>query len=216
MACVPGALDRLREWAPQFPGSIGAHLQLTDGRPCSEPAKVPSLVDRTGAFPGRRSIPSRFNPREVALEWRAQIDALRGAGLHLTHIDSHHHLHWHSELFDIYVEIAREYRLSARTFQGVASERLRLAGIRSADYCAAGFYSDEPSMESLLSVIVEAKGQTPEGGLIELVSHPGHACEELKLRSVYVRQRERELKVLTDAGLIPNLAELAVELVEIE
>jgi hypothetical protein len=215
MACVPGSLELLRIWAPQFAGRIGAHLQLTDGRPCSDASQIRSLVDKKGAFPGRRSLPWPFNPQEVAMEWRAQIQALRDAGLEITHLDSHHHVHRQPELFLVYRELAREYGLSARTCSG-GTARLREAGVRCADHCETGLYCDAPSLEVLLCVILRAKLQMPNGGLIELVSHPGHVTEELHARSVYVRQRPRELEILTTPDLSCRLAELAIELVDKE
>jgi len=214
MACVPGSLDRVRLWAPQFPGPIGAHLQLTDGHPCADPSRVPTLVDQQGAFRGRKSTPPEsFNPREVAVEWRAQIEALRGAGIAVTHIDTHHHLHRHEEISGIYLDLAREYNLAARTGPG-KSRALRKAGIQCADYCETRFFSEDPSIESLLHLVLLAKSKVPAGGLIEVVCHPGRASPELEARSTYVAQREKELEILTRPDLRGRLSRVSIELVD--
>jgi len=215
MACVPGSLDLLRAWAPQFPGQIGAHLQLTDGRPCTDPSRIPSLVDENGAFRGAKSLPRPFNPEEVALEWRAQIEALRGVGIQLSHIDSHHHVHRRPELFVVYRDLARDFNFSARTCAGRTTD-LRATGIRCADHCETGFYSNDPSINSLLQAVLRAKLKTPPGGLIEVVCHPGYVTEDLATRSVYVSPRQKELDILTDADLTARLAKLSIELVDLQ
>lgn len=215
MASVAGSLERLRTWASQFSGPIGAHLQLTDGRPCTDPSRVPSLVDENGLFRGGSSLPWPFDPEEVALEWRAQIQALRGAGIDVRHVDTHHHVHRQPEVFQVFRDLAREYDLPARTCVG-GTIALREAGVQCADHCESGLYGDDPSIESLIQAVIRAKFNTPADGLIELVCHPGYVTDDLAALSVYVSQRQKELEILTDPDLRPRLAKLSLELVDEE
>src|SRR5262249_35921917 len=78
---------------------VGLHFNITQGRPVAGASRVPSLVDGRGEFWGTsgallaRAATGRLNPGEAALELRAQIERALGAGLRLTHVDSHKHSH---------------------------------------------------------------------------------------------------------------------------
>jgi len=157
-----------------------------------------------------------FDPEEVALEWRAQIVALRSAGVELNHLDTHHHVHCqHSSLLKVYLELARESNVPARTIPSL-HKSLRWAGVQSADHCETGFYSDDPSVGSLSSAIIHGKTLTRTGGLIEVVCHPGYVTADLATADTYVSQRGKELEILTDPDLLKRLAKLSIEVVEQE
>src|SRR5574337_787269 len=76
--------------SPQL--GVGIHLNLTQGRPVSDPYRVPSLVDEGGCFFGgpaslaRRILLGKVRPAEVEREFAAQIEKVRGAGLEMTHL----------------------------------------------------------------------------------------------------------------------------------
>ena len=77
---------------------VGVHLNLTRGRPCSPPERIPTLVGPDGAF---RSTPAfftgavagRIDAAHLAVELRAQVERALATGLTLSHLDSHSH--WH-------------------------------------------------------------------------------------------------------------------------
>ena len=81
--------------------SFGVHLTFVgDGneRPCSDPADVPHLVDAEGRFEATNRIRLRAALRripaaEVEREVVAQVSAVREAGIAVSHVDSHRHLH---------------------------------------------------------------------------------------------------------------------------
>lgn len=92
--------------------SIGLHVMLSDGYPVLSPAEIPGLVNGNGHFdksPIRAGITywrSRKNlAHQIEAEVKAQFDKVEKAGIHLTHVDCHHHLHIHPFLFPI---IAKE------------------------------------------------------------------------------------------------------------
>lgn len=101
--------------APQL--GVGAHLNLTEGRPVSPASGVPSLVNEEGCFFGgpvtlaRRIIGGKIRPAEIERELRAQIEKISSAGVSLTHVDGHKHIHLLPALFEIVVRLAREYRI---------------------------------------------------------------------------------------------------------
>lgn len=84
---------------PQF--SFGVHLTyVSDGveRPVSEPADVPALCAADGQFlPSQTvrllAVRNRIPPDQIERETVAQIALLRDAGVPISHVDSHGHLH---------------------------------------------------------------------------------------------------------------------------
>jgi chitin disaccharide deacetylase len=95
----------------------GVHLCITGGeRPVSAPRDVPSLLSG-GAFRGHwpavllALTAGRIRRAEVEREWEAQITRAEGAGLRVTHLDSHQNLHLHPLLFPVAVALARRFRV---------------------------------------------------------------------------------------------------------
>ena len=92
----PAAVARLAALRPGV--SLGAHLNLTTGRPLTPAGDLPSLVDGEGNFHSlavltRRSLVRRTRRAEVARELGAQIARLRDIGVAIDHLDSHEHVH---------------------------------------------------------------------------------------------------------------------------
>jgi predicted glycoside hydrolase/deacetylase ChbG (UPF0249 family) len=103
---------------------IGVHLVLTSEwnrrnkwGPVLGSDAVPSLVDGEGhlwSHPGR--LFARARPREAEAELRAQVMKALGAGIDVSHVDSHMFvLHgWHPVYRDMYVRIASDFGLPMR------------------------------------------------------------------------------------------------------
>ena len=205
MACAPGAVERLRRWAPEISGYIGVHLQLTSGTPVLAPARVPSLVREDGRFPARRKEIHSPEPDEILAEWQAQIECLLGAGIEPTHLDSHHHVHGLPTLFPAFCELARRYSLPARSLDTNMTRDLRAAGVVCVDQTLTGWYGGKLSISSLLQVLREGALEHPAAKSFELMCHPGQVDEGLLSLSRYVTEREVELAVLTDLHLPQEL-----------
>jgi len=96
----------------------GVHLCITGGeRPVSAPRDVPSLlsgVSFRAHWPGvlLALTAGRIRRAEVEREWEAQIARAEGAGLRVTHLDSHQNLHLHPFLFPVAVALALQFRVS--------------------------------------------------------------------------------------------------------
>jgi hopanoid biosynthesis associated protein HpnK len=96
---------------------VGCHLTLVDGQPTLPPARVPSLIEDDGQF--HRSwkpfivscLLGRISLREVEQELTAQIDRIRSAGLTLTHLDAHKHVHAYPPIFAIVMQLAERFRI---------------------------------------------------------------------------------------------------------
>jgi len=96
MANMPGTAEALRR-APQLAGqaSFGVHLNLCEGRPLTQGS---TLADADGRFLRKRALATRalsgkLSLRELEAEVTAQIGLLRDAGIRISHLDGHKHLH---------------------------------------------------------------------------------------------------------------------------
>lgn len=79
--------------------SFGVHLTYVDGLKPVMPVKdIPSLVDDDGMFRQSNAVRKlammlRLPKKEVIAESQAQIDKMEAAGVKVSHLDSHGHLH---------------------------------------------------------------------------------------------------------------------------
>jgi hypothetical protein len=96
------ATDQAFEFARGNPElDVGVHLSFTGDfgqRPLAGAERVPSLVDPEGRFlPVRtmrsRALAGRLAQGELELEIEAQVRAVREAGVQVSHVDSHRHVH---------------------------------------------------------------------------------------------------------------------------
>lgn len=101
---MPGmpATDEAVTYARAHPElDVGVHLTFVgegDERPLSAREHIPGLVDAEGRFlPTRtvrlRALAHRLPVDQIERELAAQIEAVRDAGVDVSHVDSHRHLH---------------------------------------------------------------------------------------------------------------------------
>jgi predicted glycoside hydrolase/deacetylase ChbG (UPF0249 family) len=211
---------------------LGLHLNLTEGEPVRLGHKT--LVGEDGRFFGkeearRRAAERLFDPDEVAAETEAQIDVLLEAGLKVTHLDGHQHIHVYGNLAEPIARAAsgrgiRCFRspddhLVPPGFDDAARlaqvEEYRQAAVRSLPvYARARMRSTEHFGGVALSGILNAERllqairDLPEG-LTELMVHPGRAAAESGFDGP---DRERELEALTDPRVRDLLREQKVQL----
>jgi len=229
---LPGALEDVAQASRQAPAlGLGVHLNLTLGRPILEPGHVPSLVAPDGNFQSADALASNagcLDTREVAAEWRAQIEAFRSTGAVLDHLDSHHHAALLSpSLWEVCLGLAAEYGCglrpsaprearddilfsrfpkSARRFAKYEARRqLHERHIPSVDGLVTRFYADRATLPVLLSILTSI----PDG-TTELMCHPGWVDEQLQRESGYAQAREHELLVLTSALALQTAAGLRI------
>lgn len=113
-AATADAITRIRQ-RPSF--GVGCHLALVDGEPTLSPEQVPTLVAHDGRF--RRSwkpfivacLAGRVSYGEVERELTAQIQTLRSAGIALTHLDAHKHVHAFPPIFEIVARLAVRFAI---------------------------------------------------------------------------------------------------------
>ena len=205
MACVPGAAARLRRWAPEIPGRVGAHLQLTTGSPLTDAAITPTLRGADAAFPASKKDLTAARTEEIVLEWDAQFRFLRNAGIEPSHIDTHHHVHKFPNVFAAFCAIARRFGVPARALDAAMRAKLRQEGIPCPDLIVLDYYGGDLSAHRLIALLEEASASNDPRSTIEIMCHPGVPCGELSSRSKYVADRERELETFCRPGLAADL-----------
>lgn len=126
----------LARTAPRL--GIGVHLNLSDGTPVAGPRWAPSLVNKAGQFyEGPEGLLLKIAmgglvTGEVETEWEAQIGKVRDAGIAVTHLDGHKHVHMLPGLFEVALRLAKRHGIGAIR---VAHET---SGLRTALSAGAG------------------------------------------------------------------------------
>jgi predicted glycoside hydrolase/deacetylase ChbG (UPF0249 family) len=79
---------------------VGCHVTLTDGIPASPPQSIPTLLGADGKTfrPSlgdfvQMLLRGKVSEAEIEREAFAQVEKLRSAGIHVTHLDTHKHTH---------------------------------------------------------------------------------------------------------------------------
>ena len=211
MANMP-ALAHAAELAAAHPGlGVGVHLVLTAGRALTG---HPALSDAQGYFFPQGEFDRRLRQGEMDLdaverEWDAQIQAALDVGLHLTHIDSHHHKHMEETLLPICLKKAQKYHLAVRlpsagnvAWQGEKS-------IRTTAAFSDQFYGKAIAVEDLLSILQSHQDKES----LELMCHPAYLDADLIQGSSYNTARTQEYQTLTAPALWAYIAQKEIELV---
>ena len=203
---------------------VGLHVTVCDGHVVLTSDRVPGISDRDGRF---ESSPARAGVRlwrrrgrllsEIQEEIAAQFDHAERAGVVLTHVDGHHHMHMHPLVFPIvcreasrrgvrWVRIPRgdphDGRLTEWALFGVLGGINRRTAARHGLAATGRVHGlsrtgrvDEHYLIDLLPRLVP--------GLNELFVHPDLDTEEGR----------RELAAVTSPRVEERVAELGIELV---
>jgi predicted glycoside hydrolase/deacetylase ChbG (UPF0249 family) len=108
----PASADAIERSQADPSLGIGAHLTLVDGTPALPPWQVPTLVTDDGRFHSSwkpfivACLRGQISLDEVERELTTQINRLRLAGLELTHLDTHKHVHLYPPIFRIVARLA--------------------------------------------------------------------------------------------------------------
>jgi chitin disaccharide deacetylase len=205
--------------------AMGVHLVLSMGRPLVRRESKSSITDDNGNFfkygPLLEQVP-HIKIEEAQAEWRAQIEAfIQEAGRRPSHLDSHHHASYFSaDLFRAMLELANEYGCPIRfPFGNNVSQELQEANrhltdliqefpVRHPDHFLVDFYDEAANHANLLNII----HNLPDG-TSELMCHPGYVDDAFANESIYNRQRERELTILTDPSIRAAIEAGGIELI---
>lgn len=190
---------------------LGIHLTLVGGgRTVLDGSKIPSLVCSEGMLAAnygeffKKYLVGKISLSEVRCELEAQVEKVVATGVHVTHLDSHQHLHIVPGIIDIVIDIAKTYSIPAMRISdepyfftgGYPIELARLIGRcgltflarlarRKANYSGIrtpsaffGMLAGGNMQERFLMNIIK---QLPDG-VSEIMMHPGESDE---LNSTY-------------------------------
>jgi chitin disaccharide deacetylase len=142
MVGAPAAADAVAR-ARALPSlRVGLHVVLVDGKPVSDAADIPNLVDDGGSL--RNGLPRyaaeiALRPalqRQLAKEITAQFEAYRATDLPLDHVDGHRHFQLHPVVAASIVRVGRRFGMKAlrvpvepwRTIAAIEPDTQRQAG----------------------------------------------------------------------------------------
>ncbi len=219
-------LTEVADYAKAHPeADLGLHLTLTSEwktyrwGPISSRDKVPSLLDPSGyLWPDMNAA---LNPQEVERELRAQITRAAAMGIHPTHLDSHMGvLFSRSELFAVYVKIAREYKLPFLAVRSSDAPKELLSLLSEQDLVLDSIVIANPKVdpgEWKNFYLTSLKNLKP--GVTEIIVHLGH--DDAEMQSVMVDHpdygaawRQRDYDVVTSPEFKRALQENHVILIK--
>jgi predicted glycoside hydrolase/deacetylase ChbG (UPF0249 family) len=198
--------------------ALGAHLAIVgEDRPLLSAREVPTLVDREGRFPlsyrtvVARGAAGRIDADDVAREFRAQLDRVRGIGVPVTHLDTHQHTHLWPAVAAVVVDLAREagircVRLPGSRRRGpvgtgvrLLARRLRRRLDRAALVTTDAYAGLDEAGHLDGERFAGALQQLTDGGAVtaEVNSHPGEAGEPDLARFGWGYRWSDELAMLT-------------------
>ncbi|HEX9093003.1 MAG TPA: ChbG/HpnK family deacetylase [Coriobacteriia bacterium] len=197
----------------------GVHLSFYRGATFLPPERVSTLVGPDGQFLGSwrrivgRLLAGTFDLGQLEAELRAQIAAVKAAGIAPTHVDGEKHLHLWPSIFDLVCRLAVESGIPqvrvVREPPGLHAIPLGLGVLSRRDAGVArrcglvtpnatiGVTEPPRDLEAFARILRGA--HAPH---VEFVVHPGHVDEEFMriqrtVANRLVRSREDELAVLT-------------------
>lgn len=196
MATMPAA-DKAMAYAANHPEhSFGVHLTYVDGlKPASLGAGT-SLTDGNGMFyPSndvrKKAILLKLKKKEIVKESLAQIEKVRTAGVYISHLDSHGHLHKFPSFLAALPVIKKKSGIQrVRRVQNIfllkpgLSPTAILNGCfdwRIAHSCKTTdyFYMSANNMDTgWADAILKLMDSLPQNAIIEIGVHPGYADTE--------------------------------------
>lgn len=210
---------------------VGCHLTLVDGVPVLPASRLPTLA------PDGRFRPTwagfimaasrgRIHFAEIERELAAQVDRLQSAGITLTHLDGHKHVHAYPPVFAIVAALARRFAIPVvrvpwerRPIGVVAQHRFRGRVLRQAieNLALTPWAADDRRLLASHGVAPAPAfvGRALTGlftaqnlrallarlpaGVHELMTHPGYPDAALdRVRTRLRAARAAEVSLLTD------------------
>lgn len=199
MANGPAVL-RAIEGSKRFPTcSFGVHLNLTEFRPLSRNEGLKGLLDEDGAYSGAlERAPGSINKTRklmsaMADEWCHQIEFLQRAGIQISHLDSHQHVHTIPFVFPVlkYVQVKykiRRVRSTRNIYRvGGAPSRVTLWAKRVFQLALTQLYRTRTTdafmdFSSFYERAVVGKQAWP---FVEVMVHPGSSVDSEENRLLY-------------------------------
>jgi chitin disaccharide deacetylase len=215
MANMPGTADALHRVAGlSNQASFGVHLNLCEGRPLTTGR---TLVGPHGDFHGKRAlflraISGMLSDTDVEAELRAQVAVVHDAGVRISHVDGHKHLHQlpvvcaavARVLPHFGIERVRLTRLGSiariRTPASLMRELLAVpaaTAFRGARLRSPGRVVDVQALMDLDAGADATAFLCEPGGVVEMFCHPGTALADIEKPGSCERNAELQFLLST-------------------
>lgn len=218
---------------------VGIHLVATMGKPLLPHSEISSLVDDNGMFHKKFStlikniISGKTKIKELKAEFHAQIEKFLETGLFPTHLDSHQHIHMFPVIFNVIVELCRDFNIfkirkpnenlsnykliNKRQFHRVilsilsclADKKINKYKIHTPDRCNGVLHCGNMTKDTLINILIFLKN-----GVTEIICHPGYNDDELDKLNIWLsKQRNSELSALIDPFIKQLIDDLKIKLI---
>ena len=220
---------------------IGVHLTLVGEKSVCPADEVKSLVDDAGYLaPGYprfllRYLGGSIRLADIRRELTAQVQKVVDSGIHITHLDSHQHMHIVPGIIQITMDIAQKFgikavripaepyfftggypctpmRIVARTgltfLAQLAGIKIKQNNLLKTDHFF-GMLAGGNMQEEFLSKIIE---KLPEG-ITEIMMHPGTDNELLNKSYHWNYHGQEELAAVTSDNMRHRLADRNIKLI---
>lgn len=195
---------------------VGIHLNLTEGKPL-----LNSPLAVKGKFSGSylNFILNKYPEEEIEAELEAQITKLESAGIKISHIDGHQHIHVFPNVFKIIINLAKKHNikyiripdekiisnkilfgsiLDGQLIKNIVLSTLSINkkklltknGLKTTDNFYGVLSANQLTFTKLASIV-----KNIENGTSELICHPGNENYDNYLNRV------REKKILTHENI---------------
>jgi predicted glycoside hydrolase/deacetylase ChbG (UPF0249 family) len=158
--------------------SFGVHLNITQFRPLHPSPGLAGFLRPDGAFHTSHSVVPGFASQRALLdEWTAQVQKVRDAGVPVTHIDSHHHVHTRLSLLRSTRRLCREQSIArARIRHTFAGQRVLARWRIDSRLCNCFLRRNLICADEFgpFSAFASAAPRLRDGSTVELMVHPGH------------------------------------------
>ncbi|MEL0702682.1 chitin disaccharide deacetylase [Clostridioides difficile] len=167
--------------------NCGVHMTLSCGRPLLSNLKT--IVDKDGFFIRRitEEIIEKMDCDEIYRELCAQIDRVKGLGIDISHLDSHHHIHTLVSLKSVIEKIVTKYNLPIRGGFEYNLEYSKVVPLIDS------FYKENVSEEYFIKNIDEIM----KYDVVDIMSHPAFLDDYILNSTSYAIDRTKEHKILT-------------------
>ncbi|CCL12544.1 Uncharacterized protein conserved in bacteria [Clostridioides difficile] len=167
--------------------NCGVHMTLSCGRPLLSNLKT--IVDKDGFFIRRITdeIIEKMDCDEIYRELCAQIDRVKGLGIDISHLDSHHHIHTLVSLKPVIEKIVTKYNLPIRGGFEYNLEYSKVVPLIDS------FYKENVSEEYFIKNIDEIM----KYDVVDIMSHPAFLDDYILNSTSYAIDRTKEHKILT-------------------
>jgi predicted glycoside hydrolase/deacetylase ChbG (UPF0249 family) len=222
MVPCPWALDGAAR-AKAAGAGVGVHLTLT----CEYPAyrwraltAAGSLHDAQGCMPATaQAVWAQARLEDVRAECRAQVDQALAWGVEVTHLDTHMGvMQLEPRFFEVYLELARDYRLPLRMAGAKAEAQIGFPGRARAAAAGVAF----PDHLTSVSLQMAAGGRTFDDllaglrpGVTEVYFHPVEDGPELRGYDPDLADgRVADHRLLSDPALPGRIAAAGASLID--